>query len=92
MTMTAKSLRLRKRTRVELSERLSSALGERDLGLLTGSEHQAKINAVELLLGPRINLEEVHLRDGGTRFVFRSSRTGDAIDSLVYRRSWSEEH
>ena len=92
MTMRAKSLRLQKRTREELSERLSSALGERDLGLLTESEYQAKINAIELLLGPRINLEEVQLRDGGTRFVFRSSRTGDAIDSLEYRRSWSEEH
>ena len=92
MTMTAKSLRLQKRTREELSERLSSALGERDLGLLTESEYQDKINAIELLLGPRINLEEVQLRDGGTRFVVRSSRTGDAIDSLEYRRSWSEEH
>jgi len=90
--MTAKSLRLQKRTREELSERLSSALGERDLGLLTESEYQDKINAIELLLGPRINLEEVQLRDGGTRFVVRSSRTGDAIDSLEYRRSWSEEH
>jgi len=92
MTMTAKSLRLQKRTREELSERLSSALGERDLGLLTESEYQDKINAIELLLGPRINLEEVQVRDGGTRFVVRSSRTGDAIDSLEYRRSWSEEH
>ena len=90
--MTAKSLRLQKRTREELSERRSSALGERDLGLLTESEYQAKINTIELLLGPRINLEEVQLRDGGTRFVVRSSRTGDAIDSLEYRRSWSEEH
>jgi hypothetical protein len=90
--MTAKSLRLQKTTREELSERLSSALGERDLGLLTESEYQDKINAIELLLGPRINLEEVQLRDGGTRFVLRSSRTGDAIDSLEYRRSWSEEH
>jgi len=90
--MTAKSLRLQKRTREELSERLSSALGERDLGLLTESEYQDKINAIELLLGPRINLEEVQVRDGGTRFVVRSSRTGDAIDSLEYRRSWSEEH
>jgi len=90
--MNAKSIRLQKKIRAELSERLSSALGERDLGLLTESEYQDKISAIELLLGPRIKLQEVELREGGTRFVLRSSQTGDAIDSLEYRRSWSEEH
>jgi hypothetical protein len=90
--MTTKSFRLRTKIRAELSDRLSSALGERDLGLLTESEYQDKISAIELVLGPRINLQEVQLRDGGTRFILRSSQTGDAIDSLEYRRSRSEEH
>jgi hypothetical protein len=90
--MTTKSFRLQKRTRAELSHLLSSALSERDLGLLTESEYQDRISAIELLLGHRINLQEVQLRDGGTRFVFRSSQTGNAIDSLEYRRSWTEEH
>ncbi|HKS38018.1 MAG TPA: hypothetical protein VJW76_12550 [Verrucomicrobiae bacterium] len=89
--MTVKSLRLRKRTRELISERLSSALGERDQGLLTQTEYEEKISEVELSLGPHVVLDEVPLRDGGTRFVLRSSLTGDTLDSLEYGRSWSPE-
>lgn len=71
-----------------LSENLSSALAERDLGLLTQTEYEDKLAEIALSLGHRAVIEETWIRGGGTRFIVRNLPTGEPIEYIEFRRGW----
>ncbi|MBC8003049.1 MAG: hypothetical protein H7X97_10725 [Opitutaceae bacterium] len=86
--MPAKVLNRPELDREALSERLSSALTERNQGLLTQIEYEDRLSEIALSLGHHIVLEETEIQRGGTRFIVRNSLTGDMVECFEYRSRW----
>lgn len=77
--------------RAELREILHALLADRERGLLTQAEYEERLSEVELLLGADQVLDQRDLRGGGTRLLLRCRVTGDVLDMIDYRPTWSPD-
>lgn len=65
-----------------VSEALTRAVQDRELGLLTQSEYEARLDEVRAGLETGVRLMEVDRPGGGSRFLLRNPRTGVLLARL----------
>ena len=68
-----------------LADALAPVVRERDLGLITQAEYEARLEEVRATLEPDLMLVESDLPGGTTRFALRKTRTGTTIARLEFR-------
>jgi hypothetical protein len=69
-----------------LREHLSSALLDRDLGLITQAEFEDRIREINESLGPNRQLEQRDLRRGGTQFILRCRFVEERVATFDFKR------
>lgn len=89
--MTSNETQQIRNDRAELRETLHTLLADRERGLLTQTEYEARLTEVELSIGADQVLDQRDLRGGGTRLLLRCRLTGDVLDMIDYRPTWSPD-
>ncbi len=89
--MTSHEMQPTRTNRAELRETLYTLLADRERGLLTQAEYEERLGEAELLIGADQMLDQRDLRGGGTRLLLRCRLTGDVLDMIDYRPTWSPD-